>query len=83
MSRIQNVVVIDAQGGGLGKQLITAIKKYLPYGPMFFDADTVTDHIPVFIDAVGREAVLAQDKVDGVPKVLQGVQESAVEVKDD
>ncbi len=30
MSRIQNVVVIDAQGGGLGKQLITAIKKDLP-----------------------------------------------------
>ena len=64
-------------------ELITAIKKYLPYGPMFFDADTVTDHIPVFIDAVGREAVLAQDKVDGVPKVLQGVQQGSVQVKDD
>ena len=30
MTKIQNVVVIDAQGGGLGKQLITAIKKDLP-----------------------------------------------------
>ncbi len=30
MSKTERIVVIDAQGGGLGRQLITAVKKDLP-----------------------------------------------------
>ena len=30
MSKTEKIVVIDAQGGGLGKQLITVVKKDLP-----------------------------------------------------
>lgn len=30
MSNVKNILIIDAQGGGVGKQLVTAIKKELP-----------------------------------------------------
>ena len=37
------IVPVSALRSRNTDELITAIKKYLPYGPMFFDADTVTD----------------------------------------
>jgi GTP-binding protein Era len=38
-----DIIAISAKHGTNLDELITAVFKYLPYGPMYFDEDTVTD----------------------------------------
>ena len=55
----QEIIPVSARSGANVDELIDTIYKYLPYGPMFYDEDTITDqHMRQIVAELIREKAL-------------------------
>ena len=59
LGHFDDIIAISAKHGTNLDELISAVFKYLPYGPMYFDEDTVTDQpVRQIVSEIIREKAL-------------------------